>query len=117
MGVMQESLRFERVSLHPLTEDPAVLERLAGVPAGAGVLVDALAPGELGGAEAQFLVFAGLGFGLLRDEAVEFLRLIGLDPGEGRLEEVDLVAALLVCQGVRLPEGVGVSDLAGVEWA
>lgn len=115
--MQQDGLAFERVSLHPLTEDPVVLERLAGVPAGAGSLVEALGPDELGGAEAQFLVFAGFGFGLLRGEARELLRLLGLDPSEGRLDDVDLVAALLVCQGVRLPEGVSVRDLAGVEWA
>ena len=112
-----EEVVVERVSLHPLTEDPVVLERLAGVPAGAGVLVDALGPEAWGDAEADFLVFAGFGFGLLVPGAREFLRLIGLDPEEGSLVEPELVAGLLVCQGVRLPEGVSVAELGGVEWA
>jgi|SRR5579859_276163 len=108
------------VRLYPKSEDPSVLERLAGVPAGTSARLDAvLAAGQGDAAEAviradqdlQALDIAQLfGFGILR---------VWVGPSViGEETDPARVAAILSGQGVDLAAyGLALSDLGGVAWS
>ncbi len=108
------------VRLYAKSEDPSVLERLAGVPAGTSACLDAVlvaGQGDAGEAviradrDLQTLDIARLfGFGILR---------VWVGPSAIG-EEIDpaRVAAILRAQGVDLAaRGLALFDLGGVAWS
>lgn len=121
--------------LYPRTMDDAVLERLAGVPEGTAAALAAQSaaalPDDPRDREGWMAFYDAMTADL---DAFDNFRLFGWGqltrgaraialtkdgPKSGTIDgqDVEAVGALLRAQGVELPAGVAIADLAGVCWS